>query len=130
MIWKLFGLELELEASGFIQWIGFLITLGYGEILVARCCTMLVMRFVLLVGLCCGLVVDPMSSWVLLLCYEKFMENCIFGYFELVEHVSLSCVGNYASDGYCVRLVYVKKKKLFSAILDLGCYNLVSECRL
>ena len=34
------GLELDSEAIGFIQWIGSLITLGNGEILVARCCIM------------------------------------------------------------------------------------------
>ena len=50
-------------------------TLGFGVKMLVSYCTLLVMRFVLFVGLCCGLVVDPMSSWVLLLCYEKFMEK-------------------------------------------------------
>ena len=85
-----FGLELDLEAIGFSQQIGFLYTLGSGDTLLVSYCIMFVrLRIVLLVGLCCGLVVDPMSSWLLLLCYENF----IFGYFELVEHLLLSCVG-------------------------------------
>ena len=63
-------------------------------ILLESYCNLLIMlRNVLLVGLYCGLVVDPMSSWLLLLCYENFLENFIFGYVELVERVSLSCVG-------------------------------------